>query len=342
MPSFRRREQESFDGQHQRSVKCTSKSVVRIFCPAKINLGLKVSPPRTDLYHEIQSIFLPVSLGDTIKVTENQQFKLSSNCANFPTNESNLIHKVCQAYSRLTQRESLPNYSVFVEKMIPQEAGLGGGSSNAGVLLRWLDQHLKTQLSSEQLITIAKENGADIPFFLNPVPAFLSGIGEKIMPAKKRLPELPVLLVKPSQGLCTKTIFTTLDQLRESLSHSRNTDSKLDKNIEQENSSQSYQLDCDAVLEALNNCDQSLNDIAVNDLESPAMAQLPELTSLRSKLKSTDPFYVSMTGSGSCFYAIYQNVELRDQAHKKLHDQYPFVECAHIMNQSPFLLGSDS
>lgn len=316
--------------------------MVRIFCPAKINLGLKVSPLRTDLYHEIQSIFLPVSLGDTIKVTESQQFKLSSNCANFPTNESNLIHKVCQAFSKLTHRQSLPYYSMFVDKMIPQEAGLGGGSSNAGVFLRWLNQHLESQLSSEELISIAKSIGADIPFFLNPVPAVLSGIGEKIVPVKKRLPELALLLVKPSQGLCTKTIFTTLDHQRVSLSHSRNTDSKLDKNTEQAHSVQNYQLDCNAVLEALHNCDQRLNDIAVNDLESPAMTQLPELTSLRSKLESTDPFFVSMTGSGSCFYAIYRNVELRDHAHKKLHGEYPFVESAHILNESPFLLGSGS
>lgn len=267
---------------------------------------------------------------------------LNSNSAIFPTNESNLIHKVCHAYSRLTQRESLPNYSVFVEKVIPQEAGLGGGSSNAGVFLRWLNQHLKSQVSSEQLIKIAKGIGADIPYFLNPVPAFLSGIGEKVVPVKKRLPELPLLLVKPSQGLCTKTIFITLDQQRESLSHSRNTDSKLDNSIEQAHSSPRYQLDRDAVLEALYNCDMSLNDIAVNDLEPPAMTQLPELITLRSKLESTDPFYVSMTGSGSCFYAIYRNVELRDHAHKKLHDEYPFVASAHILNESPYLLGSYS
>ena len=181
--------------------------------PAKINLSLTILGRRADGYHNLESLFVPVpGLADTLEISPAAP---GSGCVVTPElpdtpPDRNLVFRAWKAYSQATG--FAPDIAVSLTKRIPTGAGLGGGSSDAAALLRWLQaQAGQRALQQAELVRLAAGLGADVPFFLQDGPAWASGIGEELTPADLDLSAFTLLLALPPVHVSTAWAFAAWD-----------------------------------------------------------------------------------------------------------------------------------
>lgn len=250
--------------------------------PAKINLFLKILGKRPDGYHEIASLFQAIDLCDTMHFKLSQEDTFTCSDPSLPTDENNLVIKARELFRRKTGRNN--PVSIQLQKNIPHQAGLGGGSSNAATTLWALNQLCGTPATAEQLAAWGAEIGSDVSFFLSQGTAYCTGRGEKLLP----LPSLNaqnVWIVKPPVGLSTPKVYSGLK-------------------LEVENQSKQFSVDAEALLVKFTS--QKSNDKlpVFNDLEAPAFQLAPELAELKQKLETFGFSNVLMSGSGSAFFCL--------------------------------------
>ena len=239
-----------------------SKSLT-LFAPAKINLFLRVMGKRPDGYHELASLFQAISLGDTLTFTLSAQDRLTCSDPALPCDESNLIIKALHLFRRKTHLHT--HVTIHLEKHIPTQAGLGGGSSNAATTLWALNTLHNNPYTTQELQNWSSEIGSDVPFFFSHGTAYCTGRGEQV----RDLPPVtlpPFSLIKPPQGLPTPAIYQAL-QLHEC------------------STEDPEQLLADFYLG---------NPRYINDLEIPAFRLYPLLSQIKKSHPST-----FMSGSGS-------------------------------------------
>jgi 4-diphosphocytidyl-2-C-methyl-D-erythritol kinase len=199
--------------------KRSRKSKISIRSHAKINLFLDVFSRRPDGFHNIRTIFSEISLYDTLNfiLTKNNRVKILSN-KDFVSSENNLIYKVALFIKeKYNVQESV---EVFLEKIIPVSAGLGGGSSNAAATIRALSEIWDLDLSNEEMHDIAAEFGSDINFFLEGGSALGEKRGEKITPLNDIILE-DVFLVKPSFGISSSEAYSSVKLSQENQNWSK-------------------------------------------------------------------------------------------------------------------------
>lgn len=183
--------------------------------PAKINLFLQVTGRRPDGYHLLQSIFCPITLSDQVTLTLSPgtgnalqngevQIRREGDLIHIP-DESDLTVRACKAFYAHAGQSPTPSVCIQVQKNIPEQAGLGGGSSNAATVLRLLQHHHGHPIAQAQLASIALSLGADVPFFLQDECAFVEGIGEVITPLQGVCGHL--IVYKPPLSCPTPKIF---------------------------------------------------------------------------------------------------------------------------------------
>lgn len=188
----------------------------RIEAPAKINLHLDVGPPREDGYHGIRSLFAMVDLKDDLcmRVLDKQEGEcIVEGPFTFPS-EKNLICKAYRSFAALSGWKK--GVHVSVTKRIPDQGGLGGGSSNAAAALKLL-QHLSgTPLNPGELHRAALETGSDVPFFLSGPVSLVESRGEILgrVDVREDVGELVVLLIFPPFGVSTADAYKNLDNRR--------------------------------------------------------------------------------------------------------------------------------
>jgi 4-diphosphocytidyl-2-C-methyl-D-erythritol kinase len=181
------------------------------FSPAKINLFLHVTGRREDGYHLLQSVFCPITLGDEVDLTlENSksgQLEISrtGDLIHLPE-ETDLTVRACKAFYANANVGQAHRINIQVRKQVPEQAGLGGGSSNAATVLRLLQTHHNDPISPEKLAAIGLTLGADVPFFLQDNSAFVEGIGETITPIQGIAGHL--IVYKPPLSCPTPKIFS--------------------------------------------------------------------------------------------------------------------------------------
>ncbi len=181
--------------------------------PAKLNLFLHITGQRADGYHLLQSVFMLIDWADTLHVERREQGRLSREDLLAPLPADDLILRAARALQAAT---GTPHGAhIAVEKRLPAQAGLGGGSSDAASTLLALNRLWQLGLSLEQLCAIGLQLGADVPFFLRGHNAWVEGIGESITPVE--LPRRHVLVVKPQAGLETRAIFSDPALKRDSI-----------------------------------------------------------------------------------------------------------------------------
>lgn len=172
--------------------------------PAKLNLFLKIINKRKDGYHNLQSIFQLIDLQDNIFIKirhEDTQININ-NSSLLIKPENDLAFKAAQ--SILSNRQL--GADIFINKKIPLGAGLGGGSSNAATVIMAINKLAKFNLSKTDLIKSSLKLGADIPFFINGVNAWVEGIGELLYDIK--IPNSTYIVMVPNLSINTKTIFS--------------------------------------------------------------------------------------------------------------------------------------
>ncbi|MBW7859413.1 MAG: hypothetical protein H3C43_14235 [Leptonema sp. (in: Bacteria)] len=288
-----------------------------LLCPAKINLGLSVPYKRTDGYHEIESLFLPIDYCDelTVSLSNQTQFhsenlipvatKLDFEAVSERGNpKNNLLLKVIEAAN---QHRSI-QLNIFLKKRIPSGAGLGGGSSNAGRLLSWLvNQNL---LSHKEAFDIAVSNGSDIAFFLNPTAASVKGTGDQILhftdTDSAKLSQLRGILVLSNIVVSTKFAYSELKRPLQSASVSKSGRS----------------LSPQAAFNALLDGDAETLAQLSNDFEEVVFRLHPELDEVKSALNKNGAFYSSMTGSGSGLFGIFTSSTGFEESFRSLEAQF--------------------
>mgnify|MGYP002632892462 CR=1 FL=1 len=181
---------------------------MKIPAPAKVNLHLRILGPRPDGFHDLETLMLPLSLGDEIEVTRGSEGGVVVTCDDsaVPLGGDNLVTRAAMEFFRHTGLSS--PLRIHITKRIPMGAGLGGGSSDAATTLRVMDDLFATRLGEETLRELAGTLGSDVPFFVAPAPAWCRGRGEIIEPLA--VPEsLELLLIKPPFGVATPWAYQT-------------------------------------------------------------------------------------------------------------------------------------
>lgn len=186
------------------------KALYDVSAPAKLNLFLHITGRRPDGYHLLQSAFMLIDWCDTLhfELRTDGQISRTDLCdAAGNTTEPLPAEDLAVRAARALQAACGTALGVHIglEKRIPSQAGMGGGSSDAASCLLALQRLWGVRLPPEKLRALALSLGADVPFFLCGSHAWVEGIGEKITPL--RLPEASFLVVKPEAGLSTQSIF---------------------------------------------------------------------------------------------------------------------------------------
>ncbi|MFQ5645581.1 MAG: 4-(cytidine 5'-diphospho)-2-C-methyl-D-erythritol kinase [bacterium] len=181
-----------------------------MLAPAKINLTLSVYARRPDGYHNLHSVMQAIDFCDRLTFRLSPQIELACGNSDLPTGRDNLVIKAAKALQERTGSRS--GISVFLEKRIPQGAGLGGGSSDAAATLAGLNKIWDLGLSAEELGEIGARLGADIPFFIRGGTMLAEGIGERLTPLPT--PDFWVLLtIFPHIRISTPWAYREGDRL---------------------------------------------------------------------------------------------------------------------------------
>jgi len=190
------------------------KSIYDICAPAKLNLFLHIVGRRPDGYHLLESVFMLVDWADTLHFELRADGQISREDLSTPLPPHDLIVRAAQA---LQLASGTPHGAhIGIDKRIPAQAGMGGGSSDAASTLLALNRLWGLNLSLADLMTIGLKLGADVPFFLGGHNAWVTGIGEIMTPVE--VPSARFVVVKPTQGLETQRIFSHPDLKRDTKS----------------------------------------------------------------------------------------------------------------------------
>ena len=188
------------------------KAIYDVPAPAKLNLFLHITGRRADGYHLIQSVFMLIDWCDTLHFELRQDGKISrSDLTIGPDHDAETLpaEDLSIRAARALQQACGTALGVHIslEKRIPTQAGMGGGSSDAASCLLALQRLWGVNLPRSKLLSIALSLGADVPFFLSGGNAWVEGVGELITPIN--LPAAEFLVVKPTAGLSTQAIFSS-------------------------------------------------------------------------------------------------------------------------------------
>ncbi len=191
-----------------------SKKIIKIQCPAKINLGLKVTEKRDDGFHNIESIMQTINLFDylTLNAEPSEKFEinLSGTSTEIPYNEENLVYKAIVLFFSAV---NLPTHhiEVYIEKNIPVAAGLAGGSTNAAGILKGLNEIFNSPLSNKKLHELCAKLGSDLNFCLEGGRQLAKGRGEILEPLE--FEEFELSLIKPlNLGISAKEAYTKFSE----------------------------------------------------------------------------------------------------------------------------------
>lgn len=249
---------------------------------AKINLTLRVGPQRADGYHEVRSLMQSLALHDTLVISERRgPFGLQCRTPGVPQDRSNLVWRAAELLWAALGRDGEPrDVHVRVDKTIPAQAGLGGGSSNAAAALVGLNTIWGGKQSRRQLARLAAQLGSDVPFFLQGGTAVATGRGEDLYPVDD-VARLGVVVIKPSFGVATADAYRWLDE---------------DRAAGVSDPADEHDVDLGW---------QTGGVPLANDLTGPVARRHPAILEVLQALRAEGAHGAQMTGSGSAVYGLF-------------------------------------
>ena len=276
-----------------------------LFPHAKINLSLYITGRRPDGYHELDTVFLPLDLTDRLEITPAKELRFSCSVSGLET-EDNLV---LMAWRLMAERFGIGPAAIRLEKKIPQEAGLGGGSADAAAMLQGLNEMFGTGLDRMQLSDLGRELGADVPAQLWEVPVRGRGNGGEICPWEAA-PAYSFVLLKPSEGFSTPALYRAWDEAKKA-EGGTGEDEAVRRQLE--------------LRKALAGGDPSrLARCLHNDFETVLPA--PEKKTVRragTYLKKSGALRTLLCGSGSTVAGLFEDMEKRDRAAVSLAAKIP-------------------
>lgn len=256
-------------------------SAMVTFPNAKINLGLDILDRRTDGYHDISTVMVPVPWCDILEVVPAKDGRDSLTTTGRQVDcppEKNLVMRAVRA---LREHFEFPGVDIHLHKVIPDGAGLGGGSADAAFTLTAIDSLYGLNVGKDSLARIVSAVGADCPFFIYNVPMLCTGIGTDLSPLSFTLPEpLWIAIVKPPVSVPTKEAYShVVPGLPE--------------------------VDVAEIVTAVD-CRRWQGQLK-NDFEVSVFPRYPRIGQIKAGLLAMGAVYASMSGSGSAVFALFDN-----------------------------------
>jgi len=253
-----------------------------VFPNCKINLGLNILRKRSDGYHNLETIFYPLRLTDSLEIIENKEAVKSPS---FPFTTSGLpiagkpSTNLCVKAYRLLKVDfpSINSVKIHLHKVIPAGAGLGGGSADAAFALKVLNEIFELKITTQQLIDYAAELGSDCPFFIINKPCFAKGRGEKLEEIQLDLSAYKFFIVNPGNQVDTGRTYLNMIP------------AKPDKSVK----------------EVIAGPIHKWKDELKNDFEKTIFLQHREIVDIKDMLYIKGAIYASMSGSGSTVFGIF-------------------------------------
>ncbi|HET7002411.1 MAG TPA: 4-(cytidine 5'-diphospho)-2-C-methyl-D-erythritol kinase, partial [Puia sp.] len=256
-----------------------------VFPHAKINLGLYITSKRPDGFHNLETIFYPIPLRDALEIVSSDKNLFLQTGLKIPGNQDdNLVLKACRLLEK--HYPHIKPLEIHLHKVIPQGAGLGGGSSDAAETLQLMNRFFDLKIPSGLLSAFAAELGSDCPFFMQSAPCFATGRGEILEPLTLDLSNYSLILIHPDISINTAWAFSGIKP-----------------------SLPQYNLK--------NSISKPIKDWVYtisNDFEPPVFEAHPQLQIIKNRLYDAGALYASMTGSGSTIYGIFEKSSVPDVA----------------------------
>jgi 4-diphosphocytidyl-2-C-methyl-D-erythritol kinase len=258
--------------------------------PAKVNLRLEILKKREDGYHELKTILQKISLHDSLyfSLKQGRGISITTDHPGLPVGKSNLIYRAVQ--SILEKSDYRGGVHIKIEKRIPLGAGLGGGSSNAAVALKAMNQLLKTELPKRNLMSMGLKIGTDIPFFFLEGDAIASGIGERLK--KIDLPVFWYVLIYPNFEVSTRWAYQNFIGLTR----------------------RQFRINIHELLKIPN----KIHCLLWNDLEEVVSKEYPQIGVMKEMLYSAGALGTLMTGSGPTVFGVFPEEGGASEAYHKV------------------------
>ncbi len=248
---------------------------------AKINLGLYVIGKRPDNFHDLQTIFYHIALFDELQLSLANNISITSSNVKIPTDHNNICWKAVE----LLQKELNVSrgVNISINKKIPVGAGLGGGSSDAAAILRFLPKLWNMSIDHLQLEKIALQLGSDVPFFLKDSPAYAEGRGESLHTVSLTLPYW-IVLINPNIHVSTPWAYKILSEQRNGIFPVRQ---------------RLFDQFSHAPIQTILN--------SKNDFEDVVFQKFPQIRKIKDKVSEFGAVLSLMSGSGSSVFGLYEN-----------------------------------
>ena len=271
---------------------------------SKINLALDVVGKRTDGYHELRMLMVPLDFFDEIEIAYSDKMEYVSNRAYIRFDKDNTIVKAFEIMKETFGIKD--NFKIVLNKMIPTQAGLAGGSTDGAAIIRYLNNKYALKLNEEQIKELCLKIGADVLFNYYSKPALVEGLGDKLSFFKLK-DNYYVLLVKPKKGVSTGECYKRLDL----------------NNIEHP--------DIDLIMQKLKDGEE-VRPYLKNSLESTAIKLCKDIAKAKNDLKMAGCDFSMVSGSGSCIYTLDKNLNKINYLKNKMSNKGYFVRACSILN----------
>ena len=254
-------------------------SFLTTFAYAKINLALAIQGIREDGYHELQSVMQSIALHDVVRVRRHGE-KVVCRCGAI-SGPGNIAYKAAVLF--LEQLGRFEGLEIEIEKRIPVQAGLAGGSADAAATLRLLNQIYGEPLSREELLTLARRCGADVAFCLRGGTMWATGRGEQLKPLPLA-PTMDLVLTKPFAGVNTREAYRRFDLVGQG----------------------GLLVEADWEEALTQKSTRQVANLLYNDFELASAQMVPEILMLKRHLLEAECYGALMSGSGSSVFGIAQ------------------------------------
>lgn len=246
------------------------------FPHAKLNLGLRVTGKRSDGFHNIETVFYPISLTDILEIVPavDHTFSFTTSGMSLECKGDNLC---VQAYKLFCNRFGIAPVKIHLHKAIPSGAGLGGGSSDAAFCLLMLNAIFHLKIDDQKLMELAGLLGSDCPFFIQKNATYAKGRGNVFKDISLCLKGYSIVLVKPDFSINTAHAFSLIKPSK-----------KIGK-----------------LTEIIKLSPVVWPNQLINEFEEVVFQEFPILETIKSNLYRAGAIYASMSGSGSCMFGIF-------------------------------------
>lgn len=249
------------------------------FPNAKINLGLHVTEKRPDGFHNLETVFYPVSLADVLEIVKTDDERSSFSASGLPVQGTAGDNLCLKTYHLLQKELNLPPVKIYLYKVIPMGAGLGGGSSDAAFTLQLLNKVFNLNISKNVLREYASRLGSDCAFFTENMPVFATGRGDILENIQLDISGYTIVIVKPDIHINTAFAYSLIKPCKPLIPLQEIISLPVDK----------------------------WKYLLINDFEAPVFEKYPAIANIKTALYNQGAVYVSMSGSGSAVYGLFKS-----------------------------------